>query len=81
VLNPRHAPAVPQAAAPLAAPGGEPMHHAPAAPPSLGEAEKQAIIDTLALYGGHRQKTADALNISRRTLQYKLKKYGLTTRS
>lgn len=53
---------------------------APSAPPSLGEAEKQAIIDTLAMYGGHRQKTADALNISRRTLQYKLKKYGLTTR-
>ncbi|WP_461208428.1 sigma-54-dependent transcriptional regulator [Desulfocurvus sp. DL9XJH121] len=49
-------------------------------PPSLDEAEKQAIIDALALYGGHRQKTADALNISRRTLQYKLKKYGLTTR-
>lgn len=52
----------------------------PDGPPSLDDAEKQAIIDALALYGGHRQKTADALHISRRTLQYKLKKYGLTTR-
>ncbi|BBD08932.1 sigma-54-dependent transcriptional regulator [Desulfovibrio ferrophilus] len=52
----------------------------PKAPPSLDEAEKQAIMETLALHGGHRQKTADALNISRRTLQYKLKKYGLTLR-
>ncbi|MBU1003603.1 MAG: sigma-54 dependent transcriptional regulator [Proteobacteria bacterium] len=50
------------------------------APPSLDEAEKQAILETLAMYSGHRQKTADALNISRRTLQYKLKKYGLTLR-
>ena len=81
VLNPRPAPVAPQAVAALAAPGYEPASPAPAAPPSLGEAERQAIIDTLALYGGHRQKTADALNISRRTLQYKLKKYGLTTRS
>ncbi len=52
----------------------------PRAAPSLDEAEKQAIVEALALYGGHRQRTADALHISRRTLQYKLRKYGLTTR-
>lgn len=51
------------------------------AAPSLDEAEKQAIVDTLAMYDGHRQRTADALGISRRTLQYKLKKYGLTRRA
>ncbi len=74
------APARPaQPAAPQAwAPGPEAPEHRQA--PSLDEAEKQAIIEALSLYGGHRQKTADALNISRRTLQYKLRKYGLTTR-
>jgi two-component system NtrC family response regulator len=81
----------PQVLAPAAARGGHAGGAAPAfapadgprpprAAPSLDEAEKQAIIEALALYGGHRQRTADALNISRRTLQYKLRKYGLTTR-
>ncbi|SKA63563.1 sigma-54-dependent transcriptional regulator [Desulfobaculum bizertense] len=50
-------------------------------PSSLDEAEKQALIEALGVHGGHRQKTADALGISRRTLQYKLRKYGLTRRS
>ncbi|MGN8896118.1 helix-turn-helix domain-containing protein [Flavonifractor sp. HCP28S3_F3] len=31
----------------------------------------------LRLNKGHREKTAQYLGISRRTLQYKLKKYGL----
>ncbi|SHN60118.1 sigma-54-dependent transcriptional regulator [Desulfovibrio litoralis] len=44
------------------------------------EAEKQALSEALKNYDGHREKTADALGISRRTLQYKLKKYGLTKR-
>ncbi|MGM0645101.1 MAG: helix-turn-helix domain-containing protein, partial [Thermodesulfobacteriota bacterium] len=30
--------------------------------------------------GHHRERTAQALGISRRTLQYKLRKYGLTSR-
>ncbi|MGE4552897.1 MAG: sigma-54-dependent transcriptional regulator [Desulfovibrionaceae bacterium] len=47
---------------------------------SLEEAEKQALLRTLQQYDGHRERTADALGISRRTLQYKLKKYGLTRR-
>ncbi len=50
------------------------------APVSFEEAEKQAIMRALAANGGHRERTADALGISRRTLQYKLRKYGLTRR-
>lgn len=50
------------------------------APASLEEAEKLAIIRALEENGNHRERTADALGISRRTLQYKLKKYGLTRR-
>ncbi|MCJ2164930.1 MULTISPECIES: sigma-54 dependent transcriptional regulator [unclassified Pseudodesulfovibrio] len=49
-------------------------------PANLEEAEKQAIIQALEENGNHRERTADALGISRRTLQYKLKKYGLTRR-
>ncbi|HCO12098.1 MAG TPA: sigma-54-dependent Fis family transcriptional regulator [Desulfonauticus sp.] len=45
---------------------------------NLEEAEKKAIIEALKANNGHREKTAQALGISRRTLQYKLKKYGLT---
>ena len=46
----------------------------------LEEAEKRTLIQTLQDHGGHREKTAGALGMSRRTLQYKLKKYGLTSR-
>ncbi|XPV76803.1 MAG: sigma-54-dependent transcriptional regulator [Desulfovibrio sp.] len=58
----------------------------PAAPPvppapSLENAEKEALVQALEANNGHRERTADALGISRRTLQYKLKKYGLTRRS
>ncbi|KAB1442125.1 sigma-54-dependent transcriptional regulator [Pseudodesulfovibrio senegalensis] len=49
-------------------------------PASLEEAEKMAIIRALEENGSHRERTAEALGISRRTLQYKLKKYGLTRR-
>ncbi|WP_243544109.1 sigma-54-dependent transcriptional regulator [Pseudodesulfovibrio tunisiensis] len=49
-------------------------------PASLEEAEKLAIIRALEENGGHRERTAEALGISRRTLQYKLKKFGLTRR-
>ncbi len=47
---------------------------------ALDEAEKQVLVEALNTHKGHRQKTADALGISRRALQYKLKKYGLTNR-
>lgn len=48
---------------------------------SLDEAERDALVRALDIHGGHREKTADALGISRRTLQYKLKKFGLTRRA
>jgi len=46
----------------------------------MEDAEREALVRALDTYAGHREKTADALGISRRTLQYKLKKYGLTKR-
>jgi DNA-binding NtrC family response regulator len=46
----------------------------------MEDAEREALRQALDASGGHREKTADALGISRRTLQYKLKKYGLTRR-
>lgn len=49
-------------------------------PASLEEAEKLAIMQALEENGNHRERTAEALGISRRTLQYKLKKFGLTRR-
>nr|WP_027177330.1 sigma-54 dependent transcriptional regulator [Maridesulfovibrio hydrothermalis] len=53
---------------------------AAASPSSLDDAERQALITALEANQHHRERTADALGISRRTLQYKLKKYGLTRR-
>jgi DNA-binding NtrC family response regulator len=44
---------------------------------SLAEIEKQAILQALERCGGDRRRTAEALGISRRTLQYRLKEYGL----
>jgi two-component system response regulator HydG len=44
----------------------------------LSELEKEAILQTLEMTGGNRTETADLLGISRRTLQYKLKEYGIT---
>jgi len=52
-----------------------------AAPPaSFEEAERQTILAALDANEGHRERTADALGISRRTLQYKLKRFGLAKR-
>lgn len=42
--------------------------------------ERERIVRALELNNGHREMTAKYLNISRRTLQYKLKKYGLNQR-
>ena len=47
---------------------------------SLEEAERQVIVAALEQTGGHRERTASVLGISRRTLQYKLKKFGLAKR-
>lgn len=46
----------------------------------LENAEREALVKTLEQFHGHREKTAEALGVSRRTLQYKLKKFGLTRR-
>lgn len=45
---------------------------------SLKEIEKEAIVKALADNGGNRQRTAEALGISLRTLQYRLKEYGVS---
>ncbi|MBU1228660.1 MAG: sigma-54 dependent transcriptional regulator [Proteobacteria bacterium] len=47
---------------------------------AMDDAERETLVRALGTYAGHRENTADALGISRRTLQYKLKKYGLTKR-
>ncbi len=44
---------------------------------SLGELEKQAIIDTLKKTGDNREKAAKILGIGERTLYRKIKEYGL----
>ncbi len=46
----------------------------------LEQAEKAALLQALHNHREHREKTAEALGISRRTLQYKLKKFGLSKR-
>jgi two-component system response regulator HydG len=43
----------------------------------LKEIEKEVIISTLEENNGNRTKTAEVLGISRRTLQLKLKEYGV----
>jgi two-component system NtrC family response regulator len=43
----------------------------------LEQAEYEALLQALRRCGGHRERTAGALGVSRRTLQYKLKKFGL----
>jgi two-component system response regulator HydG len=44
---------------------------------SLGDLEKQAIIDTLARTKGNREKAAKILGIGERTLYRKIKEYNL----
>lgn len=44
---------------------------------SVEEAERQAIISGLAASGHHRERTAKLLDISVRTLHYKMNRYGL----
>ncbi|MBS6523947.1 MULTISPECIES: helix-turn-helix domain-containing protein [Intestinimonas] len=48
-------------------------------PPKLrsSDDEREQIITALKLNNGHRENTTRYLGISRRTLQYKLKRYGL----
>jgi two-component system NtrC family response regulator len=65
------------ASSPVGAEKDLPADHASS---PLEEAERDALLRALALYGGHREKTAGALGISRRALQYKLKKFDLVKR-
>ncbi len=44
---------------------------------SLKEVEKQMILKTLEETGGNRTRAAEILGISRRTIQLKLKEYGV----
>ncbi|NIA08486.1 MAG: response regulator [Nitrospiraceae bacterium] len=44
---------------------------------SIQDLEREAIQETIKETGGHRGKAAKILGVSIRTLQYKLKKYGL----
>lgn len=46
--------------------------------PALEEIEKKAIIEALKKSGNNRTLAADLLGISRRTLQYRIKDYGLS---
>ena len=48
---------------------------------TLANLEKTAIIDALTKNNGDRRKTCESLGISLRTLQSRLKDYGLTTRN
>lgn len=47
---------------------------------SIREAERRAVIAALARNGGHRERTAAELGISRRTLLNKMKEFGLLPR-
>jgi two-component system response regulator HydG len=62
---------------------GEGEKEGPAIPygMSLAEMEKKLIVKTLAETGGNRTRAAEILGINRRTLQNKLKEYGLNTPS
>jgi DNA-binding NtrC family response regulator len=44
----------------------------------LQERERETILEMLAQCGGNRRLAAERLGISKRTLQYRLKDYGLT---
>ena len=56
---------------------GEPGVHFPSGI-SLQEAERALILKTLEDTGGNRSRAAEILGINRRTLQIKLKEYGIT---
>ena len=60
-------------------PGARPMNGAAAQGAMLEGMEKEMILRVLTETGGHQQRAADLLGISRRTLSRKLKLYGRET--
>jgi len=56
----------------------EPPKRASSRPLALAEIERAAIIEALARNQGDRRNAAVQLGISLRTLQYRLKDYGIT---
>jgi transcriptional regulator with PAS, ATPase and Fis domain len=58
----------------LTRPAGTPSEGNPG---GLKVVERETILKALESAGGNRRKAAEALGISRRTLQYRLKEYGL----
>jgi two-component system NtrC family response regulator len=48
---------------------------------SLDDVEKQLILRALEKHGGNQTKTARFLGMSRRTLVYRLEKYGVHSRT
>ena len=51
-----------------------------ARPGLLAQIEKKAILDSLSRNGGDRRATCEELGISLRTLQYRLKEFGIAGR-
>jgi transcriptional regulator with PAS, ATPase and Fis domain len=49
-------------------------------PGMLAQIGKKAILDSLSRNSGDRRATAEELGISLRTLQYRLKEFGITGR-
>jgi two-component system NtrC family response regulator len=45
---------------------------------NLGEMEKELILRTLRKFGGNQSRAANFLQLSRRTLAYRLEKYGIS---
>jgi DNA-binding NtrC family response regulator len=54
-----------------------PGQASPAGPQTLADVEKNVILESLQRNRGERRRTAEELGISLRTLQYRLKDYGL----
>jgi transcriptional regulator with PAS, ATPase and Fis domain len=55
-----------------------PVKRPPGTDGRLDDVEREAIVEMLARCGGNRRLAAECLGISKRTLQYRLKAYGLT---
>jgi DNA-binding NtrC family response regulator len=77
VIRPEHLPPTVGAAGT----GGTAGTAAPAIPragTSVHEMERALIVETLAMTSGNRTRAAETLGLSRRALQYKLKRYGIS---